>query len=170
MDCKSVPNPARRRLLTASLALPMVATGGAAAAFARDVESLLIRGAYVMTMDPALGDIPVGDVLITRGRIVDVGHNVATPANTRVMAGLDKIVLPGFVDVHSHLWITQLRGRYGNTPASRFAAVRPCRRCRRARGRHHHGRGFFLFSTTRVIAGMPKPRWPACAMPTCVAG
>ena len=35
--------------------------------------ALLIRGGYVITMDPAAGDIPGGDVLVTRGMIAAVG-------------------------------------------------------------------------------------------------
>jgi hypothetical protein len=35
--------------------------------------ALLIRGGYVITMDPAAGDIPGGDVLVSRGMIAAVG-------------------------------------------------------------------------------------------------
>jgi cytosine/adenosine deaminase-related metal-dependent hydrolase len=111
-----------RQLLKLPLLLAVMTTWVAAPA-AFGAEALLIRGAYVMSMDPAIGDLPVGDVLIERGRITGVGRDLAVPANTRVMAGVDKVVLPGFVDVHSHLWITQLRGRYGNTASSKFFSV-----------------------------------------------
>jgi 5-methylthioadenosine/S-adenosylhomocysteine deaminase len=104
-----------------ALAIMAMATG--LSAQAADTEALLIRGAYVMTMDPAVGDLPTADVLVERGRITDVGRDLAIPANTRVIAGGGKVVLPGFVDVHSHLWMTQLRGRYGNTQASKFFPV-----------------------------------------------
>jgi len=33
-------------------------------------ERIVIRGGYVLTMDPELGDLPVGDVLVERDRIV----------------------------------------------------------------------------------------------------
>ena len=39
---------------------------------------MIIRSGYVVTMDPALGDLPEGDVLVTGGRIAAVG-----PASTR---------------------------------------------------------------------------------------
>ena len=41
-------------------------------------EDLIIRSGHVVTMDPGLGDIPDGDVLVTGGRIAAVG-----PASTR---------------------------------------------------------------------------------------
>jgi len=103
--------------------MAIVATTTSLSAQAADTDALLIRGAYVMTMDPAVGDLPIADVLVERGRITDVGRDLAIPANTRVIAGGGRVVLPGFVDVHSHLWITQLRDRYDNTQAGKFFPV-----------------------------------------------
>jgi 5-methylthioadenosine/S-adenosylhomocysteine deaminase len=34
-------------------------------------EELLIEGGHVVTVDPGLGDLPTGDVLVADGRIVD---------------------------------------------------------------------------------------------------
>lgn len=127
MPCTSARPPLnsiRRHLLKMPVVLAAVlAMASAPFAMAFDTEALLIRGAYVMSMDPAVGDLPIADVLVERGRITGVGRDLAVPANTRVMAGVDKVVMPGFVDVHSHLWITQMRGRYGNTQASKFFPV-----------------------------------------------
>jgi len=36
-------------------------------------EDLIIRSGHVVTMDPGLGDIPDGDVLVTGGAIAAVG-------------------------------------------------------------------------------------------------
>lgn len=71
----------------------------------------LIRGAYVMTMDPALGDRPSADILIRNGQIVDVGETIAAD-DAEVIAAQDMIALPGFVDTHWHLWNSTLRGLY----------------------------------------------------------
>ncbi len=43
-----------------------------------DRKELLIRGGYVVTADPDLGDLPVGDVLVADGLISAVGPNLKT--------------------------------------------------------------------------------------------
>src|SRR5439155_25854122 len=40
---------------------------------------LLVRGAYVLTMDPTLGDLERGDVHVRNGEIVAVGAVLAAP-------------------------------------------------------------------------------------------
>lgn len=74
----------------------------------------VIRGAYVMTMDPALGDIVAGDVHVRDGAIVAVGKTLQTGA-AQVIDGRGMILMPGLVDTHTHLWTTQMRGRFGDT-------------------------------------------------------
>src|SRR5262249_53896478 len=39
----------------------------------------VVRGGYVLTMDPALGDLPRGDVHVRDGAIVAVGTDLAAP-------------------------------------------------------------------------------------------
>jgi cytosine/adenosine deaminase-related metal-dependent hydrolase len=69
----------------------------------------LIRGAHVLTMDGALGEIPVGDVLIEGSRIAAVGTDL-DPGGAELVDGADRVVLPGFVDTHRHMWGAMLRG------------------------------------------------------------
>ena len=76
--------------------------------------NLLIRGGYVLTMDPA-GDIPGGDVHVCDGVIKAVGRNLDVPRAEVVDAG-GKIVAPGLVDTHWHLWNTLLRGMSDGRP------------------------------------------------------
>ena len=59
-------------------------------------------------MDSA-GDIPGGDVHIRDGVIVAVGENLDVPG-AEVIDAAGKIVAPGFVDTHWHMWNTLLRG------------------------------------------------------------
>jgi len=73
----------------------------------------VIRGAYVMTMDPTLGDIPRGDVHVKNGAIVAVGAGLKA-SGAQVLDGRDMIVLPGFVDTHWHMWNTLLRSMAGD--------------------------------------------------------
>ena len=70
---------------------------------------MLIRGACVLTMDDGLGTIPEGDVLIEGDRIAAVGVGLAAEG-ADVVDGRDRIVLPGFVDTHRHMWAAMLRG------------------------------------------------------------
>jgi N-acyl-D-amino-acid deacylase len=63
------------------------------------VTDLLIRGGLVVdgTGAPAVR----ADVAITNGRITDVG-DVAGRRATRMIDARDRVVAPGFIDVHSH--------------------------------------------------------------------
>lgn len=70
----------------------------------------LIRGAsMVLTMDDSLGTLENADVLIDGDRIAAVGRGLSAGA-ARVIDGRNKIVLPGFVDLHTHLWQSLIRG------------------------------------------------------------
>jgi 5-methylthioadenosine/S-adenosylhomocysteine deaminase len=69
----------------------------------------VIRGGHVLTMEPGVDDLPGGDVHVRDGTIVAVGPNVDAP-RAEVIDGADRIVMPGFVDTHWHLWNTFLRG------------------------------------------------------------
>jgi 5-methylthioadenosine/S-adenosylhomocysteine deaminase len=77
--------------------------------------NLVIRGAYVMTMDPGVGDLPQGDVHINNGAIVAVGRNLKAEGASRI-DGRGMIVLPGFVETHWHMWNTLLRSMAGDKP------------------------------------------------------
>ena len=69
----------------------------------------LLRGGTVITMDPATGDLPQGDVLIENGRIAAVAAAIDA-TGTEIVDATGKIVLPGFVDTHRHTWQTAFRG------------------------------------------------------------
>jgi cytosine/adenosine deaminase-related metal-dependent hydrolase len=69
---------------------------------------VLLRGATVVTVDPAVPDLPAGDVLIRDGRIDAIGVGLAADGAITVdLAGM--ILMPGFVDGHRHCWQNQLR-------------------------------------------------------------
>ena len=72
-------------------------------------QRTLIRGKYIVTVDPALGVIEDGEVLIEDGVIAAVGHNLGA-VDAEVIDARDQIVAPGTVDTHRHTWQTQLRG------------------------------------------------------------
>ncbi len=74
---------------------------------------LLIRNARLLTLaggaaprrGKALGDlgiIPTGEVLVTDGKISAVGPKVEAPAGAEAIDAGGRIVMPGFVDCHTH--------------------------------------------------------------------
>lgn len=81
---------------------------------AEEQRLLLKNAAMVVTMDPSVGEgelglIENGDVLIVGSRIERVGQNLSADfAEIIDMTG--RILLPGFVDTHNHLWNALMRG------------------------------------------------------------
>lgn len=73
----------------------------------------LIKNAYVLTMDPQLGDLRQGDVLVQDGEIQQVGQNLRA-AGAEILKGEGMIVMPGLVETHWHLWTSLLRSMAGD--------------------------------------------------------
>jgi cytosine/adenosine deaminase-related metal-dependent hydrolase len=73
-------------------------------------RTTLIKGGYVLTLDPALGDMPHTDVLIEGDLIKAVGQDLAAAPHANVIDARNRIVMPGFVDTHRHTWQTPVRG------------------------------------------------------------
>jgi 5-methylthioadenosine/S-adenosylhomocysteine deaminase len=69
----------------------------------------LVCGASIATVDPELGDIPRGDILIDDGVIVAVGRDLPGD-NAQMIDASRMIAMPGMVDTHRHTWQTGLRG------------------------------------------------------------
>ncbi len=78
-------------------------------------SDVVIRGAHVMTMDGALGDIAAGDVHVRDGAIVAVGRGIEAPG-AAVIDGEGMIAMPGLVDTHWHMWNSLLRSMAGDSP------------------------------------------------------
>ena len=118
-------NLGRRSFLTGAASFGMLGLNGLTGARAQTGiptgaplparTNFVIRGAYVLTMDTALGEFPQGDVHVRDGRIAAVGRNIDAPGAT-VVDGADFVVLPGLVETHWHLWTTLLRGMVGDRP------------------------------------------------------
>jgi 5-methylthioadenosine/S-adenosylhomocysteine deaminase len=84
-------------------------------------ETFVIRDAYVLTMDPALGDLPSGDVAVRDGRIAGVGRGLR--AGGRQIDGRGTIVLPGLIDTHWHMWTALHRSMAGSSPQNGYFAL-----------------------------------------------
>ncbi len=91
---------------------------------------LLIRNARILTLAGdarprrgaamrELGVIPAGDVLVGEGTIAAVGAKLEAPEGTEIIEARGRVLLPGFVDCHTHAcwsgdrfeeWERRLRG------------------------------------------------------------
>ena len=113
----------RRRVLQGVAAFGAFGPAGLAPALAAPAAArrlpargnVVIRNAYVMTMEQGIGDIKDGDVHVRDGAIVAVGQKLNAPGATTIN-GAGMIVLPGLVETHWHMWNTLLRSMSGEKP------------------------------------------------------
>ena len=73
----------------------------------------IIQNGTIVSLDPDIGELENGDILIEDGEIVEIGHGLDA-SGAEVIDATDQIVLPGFVDSHIHLAQTQVRGIAGD--------------------------------------------------------
>src|SRR6202042_413787 len=86
-------------------------------------KEILVHAGHVVTVDPSLGDLVDGDVLVRDGVIAEVGsHLTASTPDAEVIDARGRLVIPGLVDTHRHVWQGAIGG---GTP-------------REARGRDEH--------------------------------
>jgi cytosine/adenosine deaminase-related metal-dependent hydrolase len=79
-------------------------------------SSILLQGGTILKHDAddqvhALQDT---DLLIQGEIIAKIGVNLVAPPGAKVIDCHDKIISPGFVDTHHHVWQTQLKGRHSD--------------------------------------------------------
>jgi 5-methylthioadenosine/S-adenosylhomocysteine deaminase len=73
---------------------------------------ILIRQAHIVSMDDSVGDL-TGDVLVKDGKIVEVARSIEA-GHAAVIDGRHKVLIPGFVNTHIHLWQTVMKGCAGD--------------------------------------------------------
>src|ERR1700722_3261374 len=140
-------NISRRKILSGAGSAGLLAASGWSEAATAGGKSLpkrgefVIRGAYVLTYDRELGDLPKGDIHIRAGEIVAVGERLKGGGSE--IDGTGFIAMPGFVDTHQHMWTASFRGvtqdpkqygyfaakaRFGplSTPEDTYRSVRLC--------------------------------------------
>jgi cytosine/adenosine deaminase-related metal-dependent hydrolase len=79
-------------------------------------RDFLITGGYLATLDPATGDLPSADLLIRDGRISAIGHDLSSHArDVQSIEAQGRMVLPGLVDTHRHVWQGAIAGITGQT-------------------------------------------------------
>jgi 5-methylthioadenosine/S-adenosylhomocysteine deaminase len=74
-------------------------------------DRILLKGGVVLTLDRQVGDFAQADVLIENGKISAIRPNItASEEATAVIDAANNILIPGFVDTHSHSYQGILRG------------------------------------------------------------
>jgi 5-methylthioadenosine/S-adenosylhomocysteine deaminase len=71
-------------------------------------ERILFKGGTIVTMDPKVANLATGDVLVEGTRIAAVGGNLQSD-DAQVIDATGRIVMPGFVDAHHHMWLGVMR-------------------------------------------------------------
>ena len=81
----------------------------------QNTRILLQRGTLLLH-DKSNHVVPtVSDLLIEGQHIAKIGQGISPPdSNTRIVDCKGKIVSPGFIDTHRHLYTTQSKGAHGN--------------------------------------------------------
>jgi len=77
------------------------------------MESFLITNGTIITMDPERRIISDGAMLVEEGRIIAVGKTDDLKreySNEQVIDGRNKLILPGLINTHSHLFAMFSRG------------------------------------------------------------
>jgi cytosine/adenosine deaminase-related metal-dependent hydrolase len=76
---------------------------------------IVLKGGIVLSLDPKVGDFAPGDVLIEDGKIREVRPNIDASADAAVIVDAsNRILIPGFVDTHSHSYQGLLRSSLAN--------------------------------------------------------
>jgi len=111
----------RRNFLKSSAAagatVPFLSSAALAQNLAPDAElrrlqsgrPIVLKSGVVLTLDMQLGDFANADVLIENGKIREIGPNLPIPPDTAVVDASNRIIIPGFVDTHSHSYQGLLR-------------------------------------------------------------
>jgi cytosine/adenosine deaminase-related metal-dependent hydrolase len=117
----------RRGFLSAAMALGTMALAGCATQAATGSNlvassagefpergEFIVKNAYLLTMDPKLGEIPGGDIHVRDGVIVAVGPKLSAP-RAEIIGADNMIALPGFIETHWHMWGAVARNMAGPT-------------------------------------------------------
>ncbi|HVW40640.1 MAG TPA: amidohydrolase family protein [Amycolatopsis sp.] len=75
------------------------------------MSTILIRQGHIIPTSRAEDDLPTGDILITDGVITAIGPSLAGAAEKadEIIDATGKIVIPGLIDTHRHVWESATR-------------------------------------------------------------
>ncbi|MDJ1501631.1 amidohydrolase family protein [Xanthocytophaga agilis] len=71
-------------------------------------RKVVFKGAYILSMDKNIGNLPVGDVFIEEKKIAAVAPHIDVE-DAEIIDATGMILMPGFTDAHRHSWQGTLR-------------------------------------------------------------
>jgi cytosine/adenosine deaminase-related metal-dependent hydrolase len=82
-------------------------------------HSILLQNATLLVPESCGGDriVPIKNhsLLIEGNKIVRIAAKIDPPsASTEVIDCTSKLISPGFIDTHHHVWQTQVKGRHSD--------------------------------------------------------
>ena len=122
----------RRQFLTlisaaGGAALLPLSLGAGGAGASTTERRTLIRGAALISMDPAIGDLDSGDVLIEGRKITALAPNIEAD-DAEIIDARGMILMPGMIDGHRHLWASMRLARAKLNLMNLHLALGPCMR------------------------------------------
>ena len=101
-----LPYPMLSRFLSFSGTLTVLLLLGVAPLLAQDRGDVLIQNATVHTVTN--GTLESTDILVRDGRIASIGQGLRAPSGVQVIDATDLHVMPGIIDSHSHIGISNV--------------------------------------------------------------
>jgi cytosine/adenosine deaminase-related metal-dependent hydrolase len=76
--------------------------------------SILLQGGTILyhNSDDTITTLKDTDLLIEGNTITKIALTIEPSTSTQIIDCRSKIITPGFIDTHHHLWQTQLKGRF----------------------------------------------------------
>ncbi|MFP7343028.1 amidohydrolase family protein [Bacillus safensis] len=73
------------------------------------MKKTLFKDAALLTLDPTVGFLEKGDLLIEGKYILEVGPSIEV-SDAAIVDASDMVIMPGLVDTHRHVWQSVIRG------------------------------------------------------------
>lgn len=80
----------------------------------------IIYNAHIITMNPQLDIIPQGYIVIENGKIRHIGKKYPGDYDAEYTDAEGMFVLPGFINTHTHVPMTMLRGYADDLPLQQW--------------------------------------------------
>ena len=102
------------------------------------IMSKLLQGGTVLLLgENDIVSPTKADILIQGDRMVRIEQGIVPAADCDVVDCTNKIISPGFIDTHHHLWQTMLKGLFGNEQFIPYLAIGKCSYVKRQNAANH---------------------------------